>query len=259
MQKKRLLSAERHQKIIELVAKKESLDFQSLAMELNVSIMTVRRDLKELQEKGYLQLTRGGASTTMSYILEVRAHPRAFDQKMEKTTIGRHAAALIEHGEVIFMGTGSTTMQFAQHLSLDLDLTIITPSLPHASLLANRGFQVISTGGIVLTDDLAQTGIIASDVIKRYFATRAVIGARGVTKKLGITDLHLETAEINNLMTQQSEQVLILADSTKMGVQANFVVSPIQKNFEFVTTPYGLAPLTTELGSGFQIFVARDD
>ena len=259
MPKKRLLSAERHQKIIELVAKNETLDFQRLANELNVSIMTVRRDLKELQEKKYLQLTRGGASTPMSFTLDVPAYPRALDQKKEKATIGHYAASLIEPREVIFLGTGSTTMQFAQHLSLELDLTIITPSLPHASLLANRGFRVISTGGLVVTGDLAQTGVIASEVIRRNFATRAVIGVRGVSKNLGITDLSLEIAEINSLMTQQSEQILILADSTKMGAQANFIVSPLQKNFEFVTSAHGIGLLRGEIGSKFQIFVAENE
>lgn len=256
MLEKRLLRAERHQKIIDLVAQNEILDFKSLAQKLNVSIMTVRRDLKDLQEKRFLELTRGGASTPLSYVLDVPTYPRALDQKKEKATIGHYAASLIEPGEVIFLGTGSTTMQFAQHLSIELALTIITPSLPHASILANRGFRVISTGGLVVTGDLAQTGVIASEVIRRNFATRTVIGVQGVSKKLGITDLSLEIAEINRLMSQQSKRILILADSTKVGAHANFIVSPLQKNFEFVTSAHGIDLLRKEIGSKFPIFVA---
>ena len=111
---RRLLSVERHQKILERVASENAVDFASLADELGVSSMTVRRDLHILEEAGYLKTTRGGASAQLVHSHDLLLHPRAMDQTLAKTQIGQYAASLIEKGEVIFLGTGSTTAVFAQ-------------------------------------------------------------------------------------------------------------------------------------------------
>ena len=101
---RRLLSVERHQKILERVASENAVDFASLADELGVSSMTVRRDLRILEEAGYLKTTRGGASAQLMNTQDILLHPRAMDQTLAKTQIGQFAASLIEKGEVIFLG-----------------------------------------------------------------------------------------------------------------------------------------------------------
>jgi len=98
---RRLLSVERHQKILERVASENAVDFASLADELGVSSMTVRRDLRILEEAGYLKTTRGGASAQLLNTQDILQHPRAMDQTLAKTQIGQYAASLIEKGEVI--------------------------------------------------------------------------------------------------------------------------------------------------------------
>lgn len=245
---RRLLSVERHQRILERVASENAVDFASLADELGVSSMTVRRDLRILEEAGYLKTTRGGASAQLVNTQDILLNPRAADQTLAKTQIGQYAASLMERGEVIFLGTGSTTAVFAQFLPNNLDLTVITPSLAHASLLASRGVEVISTGGVVKTTDLAQTGPIAQEAINRFVATRTVIGSGGVSKQGGLTEFDQVVADINRTMVERSEEVIVLIDPSKAGVTANYRVAGIDVVDEFVTSSDGAEALKRKLG-----------
>lgn len=250
---RRLLSAERHQKILERVASEAAVDFGSLANELSVSSMTIRRDVRILEEAGYIKTTRGGASAQLLNSQGVLTHPRALDQSIAKVQIGQYAASLIENGEVIFLGTGSTTAVFAQFLPNNLNLTVITPSLPHASLLATRGINVISTGGNIATYDLAQTGVIAIETMMRFYATRTIIGSGGVSKVGGLTEFDQEIAEINRTMVVRSEEVLILVDPSKAGITANYRVSGIEAVDQFVTSFDGRPALEKALGHNCRI------
>jgi DeoR/GlpR family transcriptional regulator of sugar metabolism len=175
------------------------------------------------------------------------------DQTLAKTAIGQFAASLIEKGEVIFLGTGSTTAVFAQFLPNNLDLTVITPSLPHASLLASRGIEVVSTGGVIATHDLAQTGAIALETINRFVATRTIIGSGGVSKNGGLTEFDQEIADINRSMVERCEEVIVLVDPSKGGVTANYRVAGVDIVDEFVTSNDGRETLQRQLGAAATI------
>ena len=131
-ERRKLLASERKQKILEWVASEEAIDFASLARLLDVSVMTVRRDVRHLVDQGYMTLTRGGATAHLSRSLDILVNPRAFDSSVAKARIGEFAARNMTPGDVIFVGTGSTTAQFIQYLNPDQNLTVITSSLPHA-------------------------------------------------------------------------------------------------------------------------------
>ena len=207
---RRLLSIERHQKIVEKVSVEEAIDFITLAKELNVSVMTVRRDIRELEKQGYLKLTRGGAYAQITRSIDILLSPRAEDQGEAKTIIGKYAASLIEPGEVIFIGAGSTTAQFVQYLKPDLNLTVITASIPHATFLAAKGFKVISTGGEIATDDIAQ-----------------------------------------------AEQVLVLADISKVGVKANYAICPLSDIDEIITTKDAEQAYLAECGDQCEVLASE--
>ncbi len=254
---RRLLSIERQQKIVERVTSQESIDFATLSKELSVSVMTIRRDIRELEKQGYLKLTRGGAYAQTTRSIDILLSPRAEDQGEAKSIIGKYAATLIEPGEVIFIGPGSTTAQFVQFLKPELNLTVITASIPHASFLAAKGFKVISTGGEIATDDIAQTGYIAHDNIKRFFATKTIIGTRGVSKDVGITDINSEIAQLSNLMVAQAEQVFVLADISKVGVKANFAVCSLHEVDEIITTKDAEAAFKSECGDQCEVLASN--
>ena len=241
------LASERRQKILEWVASEEAIDFASLAKVLDVSVMTVRRDVKGLVDQGYLTLTRGGASAQLSRSMDILVNPRALDKSVAKAQIGEYAARLIQAGQVIFVGTGSTTAQFIQFLDPTQDLTVITPSLPHASFLATRGIRTISTGGLVATEDLAQSGAIAAWSISRYNASVAVIGAQGVSRDSGLSEVNHEIAELNRLIVENSMETWVLADSSKASQTSPYHVVDIEQVARIVTTPDGVEAFSREV------------
>lgn len=238
-QRRKLLASERKQRILEWVASEEAIDFASLAKFLDVSVMTVRRDVQNLVGQGYMTLTRGGASAHLSRSLDILVNPRASDSSVAKARIGEFAARKMTQGDVIFVGTGSTTAQFIQFLNPDQNLTVVTPSLPHASFLAARGMRVVSTGGLVETEDLAQSGSIAAWSISRYHANMAVIGAQGVSQKTGLSEINFEVAELNRLMSENSDKTWVLADLSKVGAKSPYHVMNLDEVHTIVTTHDG--------------------
>ena len=240
MNKKRLLSAERLNIILERVSAKTAVDYESLAIELNVSKMTVRRDVQDLVSQGYINR-------------DILLNPRSMDQSIAKSKIGQFAASLIEDGETIFLGPGSTTAAFAQFLPNNLNLTVITASLPHASILVSRGIKVISIGGIISTLDMAASGIIALETIDRFFATRTVIGTGGLSKKIGLSERDQEIADLNRAMVERCESLMVLLDSSKINLSAPFQVCGAEAVDEFITTTEGRALIAEIVGSEAEI------
>jgi DeoR/GlpR family transcriptional regulator of sugar metabolism len=230
------LIVERQQKIIERVSLENAVDFASLSTDLRVSVMTVRRDIRDLERLGFLKLTRGGAYAQIIRSIDILLSPRAENQSEAKSIIGKHAASLIEPGEVIFIGPGSTTAQFVQFLNPELDLTLITPSIPHASFLAAKGFKVISTGGEIATDDIAQIGYIAHENIRKFYATKSIIGTSGISKEVGLSEINIDISHLNQLLVKRAEEVLVLADISKLGLKATYPICGLDEVTQIITT-----------------------
>jgi DeoR/GlpR family transcriptional regulator of sugar metabolism len=256
IERRKLLAKERKQKILEWVAAEEAIDFASLAKFLSVSVMTVRRDVQNLVDQGYMTLTRGGASAQLSRSLDILVNPRASDSSVAKARIGEFAARNMTAGHVIFVGTGSTTAQFIQFLNPDQNLTVITPSLPHASFLASRGVRVISTGGLVETEDLAQSGAIAAWSISRYNADMAVIGAQGISRKTGLSEVNPEIAELNRLLSEHAEKTWVLADLSKAGAKSAFHTLDLDQVDTIVTTHDGVDLFEFEVAGACHVISA---
>jgi DeoR/GlpR family transcriptional regulator of sugar metabolism len=252
-ERRKLLASERQQKILEWVASEEAIDYGTLARFFDVSVMTVRRDVRQLVDQGYMTMTRGGATAHLSRSLDILVNPRAFDSSVAKARIGEFAARSMVDGQVIFVGTGSTTARFIQYLSPDQDLTIVTPSLPHASFLATRDIRVISTGGLVATEDLAQTGSLAAATISRFHVDLAVIGAKGISRTAGLSEADHEIAELNRIMREHAEKTWILADSSKAGQKYPFHASDIEEVDAIVTTQDGVEVFAQEVRGGCEI------
>ena len=241
-----LLAVDRHHRILERVAVEQSIDYMSLAVEFGVSPMTIRRDIKQLVAEGFLRTVRGGATAHLTRSFDLLLGKRALTHATEKRLIGRRAVALIEPGETIFLGVGSTVAQFAQFLPADLGVTVVTPSLAHASLLASRDIRVVSTGGLVAGEELSQTGALAERGIDRFHATTAVLGAAGVSRRAGVTDLDPAQADLNGRMIERSERTIILADGSKAGVAAPCVVCPLDQVVQLITDPAGATAMAHE-------------
>src|SRR3984885_5513327 len=173
--------------------------------------MTIRRDIGRLERDGFLRRTYGGAPAHLTRSMELLFNARALENAPAKRVIGMHAAQTLAPERTMFIGIGSTTEQFAMFLPSRNELTVVTGSLPVASLLGTRKGRVVVLGGSVLTDELACVGPVAAATVRRYHADLAVLGAAGLSARYGITELSDEAAEI---------QRLIVADGSKLGQTA---------------------------------------
>jgi len=222
-----MLAVDRRHRILERVAEDQTIHIGELAKELGVSDMTVRRDVRRLERDGFLRRTYGGATAHLTRALELGFNARALQHAAAKRLIGMAAAQLVADARTIFVGIGTTAEQFARFLSAREELTVITESIPIASLLGTRAMRVIVLGGTVRRDELSCIGPAATATIARYHAEVAVLGAAGLSLDLGIAELHEDEAENHRAMIERSDRVVVLADGSKFGEAAPALVAPV--------------------------------
>jgi DeoR/GlpR family transcriptional regulator of sugar metabolism len=167
--------------------------------------------------------------------MELLFNARALENAPAKRLIGMHAAETLAPERTMFIGIGSTTEQFAMFLPAREEVTVVTGSLPVASLLGTRKGRVVVLGGSVLTDELACVGPVAAATVRRYHADLAVLGAAGVSARHGITELSDEAAEIQRLMIEHSDRLVVVADGSKLGEVTMASVTPANRITTLIT------------------------
>ncbi|HEX4691629.1 MAG TPA: DeoR/GlpR family DNA-binding transcription regulator [Solirubrobacteraceae bacterium] len=228
-------AVDRRHRILERVAEEQTIHITELASELGVSEMTIRRDIGRLERDGFLRRTYGGATAHITRSMELLFNARALANAPMKRRLGMRVAETLETAATIFIGIGSTAEQFAMFLPASAERTVITGSLPVASLLGTRQARVVVLGGSVLNDDLACVGPVAAATVRRYHADVAVLGAAGVSAANGITELDDSAAEIQRLMIEQSARLTIVADGSKIGATTMAGVAPASAIHTLVT------------------------
>jgi DeoR/GlpR family transcriptional regulator of sugar metabolism len=221
-----MLAVDRRHRLLERVAEEQTIHIAEFAREFGVSEMTIRRDVAVLERDGFIKQTYGGATAHLTRTVELAFNARALLNSPAKRLIGMTAASLLEGVSTFFVGIGSTAEQFARFLPSRDDLTVITESLPVASLLGTRSLKVVVLGGSVRRGELACIGPCATATLARYRADVAVIGAAGLSVKHGLTELHQEEAENHRVMIERSDRVIVLADGSKLDQRAIAEVAP---------------------------------
>jgi DeoR family transcriptional regulator, aga operon transcriptional repressor len=253
-----MLAVDRRNRILERVAEEQSLHIAQLARELGVSEMTIRRDIARLEHQGFLRRTYGGATTHLTRSLDLAINTRSFENSQAKRLIGMTAARLLADVMTMYLGIGTTAEQFARFLRPRDDLTVITESLPIASLLGTRPVKVVVLGGIVRRDELSCVGPAATATIDRYRADVTVIGAAGLSLREGLTELDDLEADNHRRMIERSDRVVVLADGSKLGERSTAQVCEISAVSMLVTD--GGAPegeIDSLRRAGVDVVVAR--
>jgi DeoR family fructose operon transcriptional repressor len=253
-----MLPVDRRHRILERVAQEQTIHIAELARELGVSEMTIRRDIVRLERDGFLRRTYGGATAHVTRSLELGFNARALQQASAKRLIGMTAAGLVGDVGTLFVGIGTTAEQFALFLAPRQDLTVITESLPVASLLATRPMNVVVLGGTVRRDELSCIGAAAIATLSRYWADVAVLGAAGLSARHGLTELFEEEAENHRAMIRGTERVIVIADASKLGERTTAHVAPASAVDVLVTDEGAPDDRLKELrAEGVEVVVAR--
>ncbi len=252
-------AVDRRHAILRRVAEDQTIHVGELARELDVSEMTIRRDIRRLERDGFVRQTYGGATAHLTRSLDLAFNARALQHAREKRLIGMRATRLIDEARLLFVGIGTTAEQFARYLPARTDLTVVTASLPISSLLGTRPVRVIATGGDVIRDDLSCVGPAAAATLGRYRFDLAVIGAAGISRRWGVTELTDAEAEIQRLAIERAARVVVIADGSKLGAATSILVVPAHRIETLVTDRSASAVELDELRAlGVGIVLADD-
>lgn len=218
------LPAERRGRILELIRERGAIRVSDLAEALGVSEVTVRRDLEDLDARGLLERTHGGAVALGAPPLA----PGGGAHAAEKRAIGAAAADLLEPGDALYLNGGTTTLEVFRHLPVPC--TVITNNLLVAAEPARRDVELLLLGGHLRIDPIERTvvGPFATETLRRTFATRAFLGVGGIALSSGVTTPVAAEAEIARAMIEQTRgEVVVVTDRSKLGAVANFAIASL--------------------------------
>ncbi len=228
-------SPERQNQILQILARNQRISVAEVCELFDVSEATARRDLEALAEQGRLQRVHGGAIALSEAPPEAPILQREREQAAEKIRIGLAAAALVQDGETVFLGSGSTVLEAARALRTR-SLTVITNSLPVINVLAGlENIQVICLGGMLRDSELSFIGHITEQALAEVRADKVLLGIRAVSLEHGLTNDYLPETMTDRAILQAGREVILLADHTKFGRVAAARLAPLESVHTLVT------------------------
>ncbi|MFC7686714.1 DeoR/GlpR family DNA-binding transcription regulator [Ureibacillus sp. GCM10028918] len=215
-----MLVAERHEKITALVNEKGSIRVSELSQIFKVTEETIRRDLEKLENDGKLQRSHGGAVSIKEHDFETPYFEREIRNVKEKMTVAEEAIKYVSTNDRIILDASTTAWYMAKKLP-DIPLTVLTNSMKVAMELVNREkISVITVGGSLLHKSLSFVGPQTNKALEYYHVNKAFISCQGIHVERGISDSNEMQAQVKKKMIEISDEVYLLADYTKFGVQA---------------------------------------
>lgn len=210
---------ERRQSMLELLRTHPGLRVPEIARMLEISEGTVRNDLNALESEGYLTRVHGGAvlnggAQTVNAAFGIRHQ----EHSKEKNWIGAGAAKLVADGDSILLDASSTAYYLALNLKERSSLRVVTNGIEIARLLAqNPTNTVILIGGVVRQDGSSVTGLLSEQIIAELHIQKAFVSCSGFSVERGMTEVHLEEAQLKRKALESARQVFALVDSSKLG------------------------------------------
>jgi len=203
-----------------------------LSADLDVSPSTIRRALRELEARGLLRRTHGGAVPVEPALYEPFRHVSSFGEQeqqctAEKRHIGLAAAEMIANGEVVGIGAGTTTTQIARSLRHRKNITIVTNAVNIAMELSHRDdLKVFMSGGFLSPDWFALVGPTAIQSVSEMFVDKVFVGVDGIHPEHGLTTNYPDQAAIHRQMMRQARCRVVVADHRKLGVTGTTLIWP---------------------------------
>ena len=208
---------------------------EALAERLDVSVATIRRDLRRLVEEGRITRTYGGAVASPR-ALELTLEEKELSYRRQKDAIARLAAGQVTEGEVIILDAGTTTGRLAWHLRERRNLTVVTNGL--SVLLALRdadGVEVVVLGGQLRHVNQALIGGLAEANLRQVMADRVFLGADGLAPDRGLNCPTLAQATLKGLMLHRAREAYVVADHSKLVSWRFPYVTPLDRPWTLIT------------------------
>jgi DeoR family transcriptional regulator, fructose operon transcriptional repressor len=233
------LGVERREQVARIVRERRVVRVDELSAEVGVSAATVRRDLAELEARGRLRRVYGGAVAVESSLAEPGFDDKAELAQAEKQRIADAAFGLIKPDASVYLDGGSTVLALARLLVSTERLTVVTNSLRVASVLSAAGPRMILVGGEFRRRSQTSVGSMTRLMIEPLHVDLAFMGTIGVTVEQGMTTTDPREAQTKALVMANATQVVLLADSSKIG-KVSFVEFGALQDVDLLVTDTGM-------------------
>ncbi|MDN3674621.1 DeoR/GlpR family DNA-binding transcription regulator [Flavobacterium branchiarum] len=234
----------RQEDILKELDRKGYVNVVDLCEALNVSTVTIRKDLNFLENEKLLHRTHGGASKKPIYAFERDVNDKETLQVDQKKQIAKEALKYINEHDYIILGSGSNIHYLSRIITGFQKLTVLTPSLKVSLELTKEvNIDTIQLGGDVRNSSTSAVGPIAEATLSQFSCNKLFIGTDGVHLEFGLSTSNALEAHLNQAMIEVAEKVIVLADSTKMNIRGFGKICNLNK-IDVLITDEGIDPET---------------
>lgn len=220
----------RHQIILNNLKNYNKVEVDQLSRELNVSEMTVRRDLEKLESEGSLVRVFGGAIPLQTNINETPYSDKKIKNITAKKEIAIEALKYVRDNQTIILDSGTTTYEIANQLmNLNYQLTIITNDITICSLFMNSDINVIVLGGQMQNNTGSVLGSLTYDIVTKLNADLFFLGAHAIDEEFGITAPSIDKANLKAAMIKASKETILVADKSKFNKKTLYKVTDVEQ------------------------------
>lgn len=252
-----LTIAERHKLILERLAQQGFIRVNDLAEELNVTTVTLRSDLRALEERLLLTKTHGGARMIDAHTAEISLDVKNKINQTQKNQIGAQACRLIQPNDSVIIASGSTIYAFVKQIVPQKHLNVVTHCLRVSLLLSElERVRVIQLGGELHIKSHSVIGEYTAKGLDNVRCSKLFMGVDGIDVEAGITSATLEEACLTQKMMKSASKTIVLADSSKFGKQGFGRICKLEEVDTIITDsgiPEAFAEIIREAGVDLQI------
>lgn len=219
-----MLFEHRVEKILNLLKEKNTVTTQEFVSSIGTSESTIRRDLIALEEDGKLRRIHGGATTVNDIEKEQNMTQKVRINHEGKIMIAKHAVSLVKPDSQIYVDAGTATLELIKILPANQNIQVVTNGVDHALMAIQRGLSVTIVGGEIKPNTHAIAGMTAYKQLERMNFSHAFMGMNGIHEETGLTTTNIDEALMKELAMQQSRNIRLLMDESKIGKVYDFKV-----------------------------------
>jgi DeoR family transcriptional regulator, aga operon transcriptional repressor len=213
-----MIIAERHKYILDKLRSAGYVSVAALSKEMKVTMVTVRKDLKILEDKGLLFRSHGSATAAAPYVNDRPVNEKKLVKVDEKMAIAKMAASMLVDKDAIIIGSGTTVVAFAQAIPKNLNLTVLTAAMNvNMALMDFPNVELVQLGGVVRKSSSSVVGHYAEDMIGDFSCSKLFLSVDGIDTDFGLSTSNMMEAHLNGRMIAAVQKTIILADSSKFG------------------------------------------
>ncbi|HMO57921.1 MAG TPA: DeoR/GlpR family DNA-binding transcription regulator [Roseiflexaceae bacterium] len=240
----------RRDRVLAYIRENQHVTVAQICDILSVSEATARRILNELSAATEIERVRGGAIAIQSGVPERDTQLHAHAQEHEKQQIGKAAAELVQDGDTVFLGSGTTVLEVAYHLGERGNLTVMTNSGPIIELLKDKpNIMLFGLGGILWHREQSFIGHITEQALSQLHADKVITGIRAISTEKGLSNRDPMCTPTERAILAIGDQVIIVADHTKCNTADRAFVAPLSAIHTLITDAAAPADFVATLRS----------